>query len=64
MKSKKPNRTQRRLLEANDLDTRLWYIQKDTSTEMQIINIQTNEVKIILKQQTLPSITLIVIQAK
>lgn len=49
MKSKKPNRTQRRLLEANDLDTRLWYIQKDTSTEMQIINIQTNEVKIILK---------------
>ena len=49
MKSKKPNRTQRQLLEANGLDTRLWYVQKDTSTEMQIVNIKTTEVKIIMK---------------
>lgn len=49
MKSKKPNRTQRQFLQSLGLDTRLWYVQKDTPTMMQLENQQTNEVKIIQK---------------
>lgn len=49
MKARKPNRTQRQLLIVNNLDTRLWFIQKDTPTEMQVENQETKEVKIIKK---------------
>lgn len=49
MKSKKPTRYQRQFLEKYNIDPRIWYVQKDTSTEMQIVNIQTNEVKVLPK---------------
>lgn len=49
MKSKKPTRYQRQFLQKHGLDTRKWQVQKDTSTEIQLINIETNEVKILPK---------------
>lgn len=50
MKSKKPTRYQRQFLEERGLDPHVWYIQKDSSTEVQAINIKTQEVKILPKR--------------
>lgn len=49
MKSTKPTRHQRQMLQKHNLDPREWYMQKDTPKEFQVVNIKTQEVKILSK---------------
>lgn len=42
---KKPTRSQRQLLEKNNLDTNTWLVVKHTSTEFVVVNPETNEIR-------------------
>ena len=52
MKAKKPSYQQRKLIEKANLDTYVWYVQKDTPMFMQLKNINTGETKTISKTDT------------
>lgn len=49
MQAKKPTREERRIIEHNKLDPRKWYVQKSSSTILQIVNTETKEVKVLNK---------------
>lgn len=49
MRAKKPTREERAILQQHKLDPHIWYVQKSYLSTLQIVNIQTNEVKVIEK---------------
>lgn len=49
MQGKRPTREQRKILERNKLDTYKWLVQKDTTSQLHIINSESKEKRILSK---------------
>ena len=49
MKGKNPTRMQRKVMEANNLKSDEWLIQKDSPKFMQVVNRKSKEEKVIQK---------------
>ena len=47
MQGRKPTRTEWKIFEQHNLDSREWFVQKATSEYLQIVNKETSEVKIL-----------------
>lgn len=49
MRATKPTREERAIIQQHKLDPCIWYVQKSYLSTLQIVNTQTNEVKVIQK---------------
>ena len=47
MQRKKPSYNQRKAIEKAKLDTYTWFVQKEYVDRLEIVNIKTNEVRVI-----------------
>ena len=50
MQGKKPSREERKILEANGLDTYTWLVQKSNIKYIQVVNKETGEIRKIDKE--------------
>lgn len=48
-KGRKPTREERKLIQKAKLDTYMWLVQKNTTTQLFLLNRETQEIKVIDK---------------